>query len=155
MDKEMQMAKKILLFACCVSVASTAIILSSSMAKPRPLSLPENQKAVATSQASQKTFASPKEAADALVEAAAGFDTHVLQEILGPGSEDLIASEDAVQDKNRAAEFVAKAREQSSVKTDPKHPNRAVLLIGTDNWPLPIPIVKRVGKWLFDAKEGR
>jgi len=155
MDKELQMAKKILLFACCVSVTSTAIILSSSVANPRPLSFPKNQKAVATSQASQRTFASPKEAADALVEAAAGFDAHVLQEILGPGSEDLIASEDAVQDKNRAAEFVAKAREQSSVKTDPKHPDRAVLLIGTDNWPLPIPIVKREGKWLFDAKEGR
>jgi hypothetical protein len=38
---------------------------------------------------------------------------------------------------------------------DRKNPDRAVFVVGNDNWPLPIPIVKRGGKWLFDAKEGR
>ena len=125
------------------------------MAKPWQSSSTGDQKTKDIPQGSQKTFATAKEAADALVQAAATFDTPALKEILGPGSEDLIATEDSVQDKNRAAEFVAKAREQSSVKIDPKHSDRAVFLIGNDNWPLPIPIVKRQGKWLFDAKDGR
>jgi len=154
MVKDKQVAKKAFLIACYFSVAAIAIG-SSAIAKPWQSSSPGDQKTKDIPQDSQKTFATAKEAADALVEAAATFDTPALKEILGPGSEDLVATEDAVQDKNRAAEFVAKAREQSSVTIDPKHPDRAVFLIGNDNWPLPIPIVKRGGKWLFDAKEGR
>ena len=155
MDEEKQMAKKILLIACCVSLALITIALSSSMAKPGHLSLRRDQSAAGPSQASQKTFRTAKEAADALVEAAASFDVPVLKGILGPGSEDLVASEDSVQDKNRAAEFVAKAREHTSVTIDPNNPDRAVFLIGSDNWPLPIPIVKRDGRWLFDTAKGR
>ena len=103
----------------------------------------------------QKTFATPKEAADALVQAASSFDVSAMQEILGPGSEDLVSSQDSVQDKNRASEFVAKAREKTSVSVDPKNPARAILSAGNDNWPLPIPIVKTNGKWRFDTKAGR
>ena len=47
-----------------------------------------------------------------------------LKEILGPDSEDIIASEDPVQDKNRAAEFAAKAKEKNSVEIDKKNPNQ-------------------------------
>src|SRR5690242_16741350 len=54
---------------------------------------------------SGKQFASANEAADALVQAAASFDQSALKEILGPESDDIIASEDAVQDKNRAIAF--------------------------------------------------
>ena len=103
----------------------------------------------------QKTFATQKEAADALVQAASSFDVSALKEILGPGSEDLVSSQDSVQDKNRAAEFVAKARERTSVRVDPKNPDRAILSAGNDNWPLPIPIVRTNGKWRFDTKAGR
>lgn len=155
MLKDIQVAKKTLFIACHLFVAAIATASSSPMAKPWHLSSPGDQKAKDIPQGSQKTFATPKEAADALVEAAATFDAPVLKEILGPGSEDLVATEDAVQDKNRAAEFVAKAREQSSVTMDAKNPDRAVFLVGNDNWPLPIPIVKRGGKWIFDAREGR
>ena len=65
------------------------------------------------------------------------------------------ASEDPVQDKNRAAEFAAKAKEKTSVEIDKKDPNRAILLVGNDDFPLPIPIVKQKGKWFFDTKVGR
>jgi hypothetical protein len=78
-----------------------------------------------------------------------------LKEILGPGSDDIVASEDAVQDKNRAAEFVAKAKEKHSIEMDAKNPNSATLIVGNDDWPLPIPIVKKGGKWYFDTKTGR
>ena len=64
----------------------------------------------------QKEFDTPKQAADALIQVAANFDVAAAKEILGPDSEDLIASEDPVQDKNRAAEFAAKAKEKNSVE---------------------------------------
>ena len=103
----------------------------------------------------QKQFDTPKQAADALVQVAANFDVAAAKEILGPDSEDIVASEDPVQDKNRAAEFAAKAKEKMSVQTDKKNPNQAIVLVGNDDFPLPIPIVKQKGKWFFDTKVGR
>ena len=32
---------------------------------------------------------------------------------------------------------------------------RAILIVGNDEFPVPIPIVKRSGKWIFDTKAGR
>ena len=109
----------------------------------------------AASQPAQKQFDTPKQAADALIQVAANFDVAAAKEILGPDSEDIVSSEDPVQDKNRAAEFAAKAKEKTSIQIDKKNPNVAILLVGNDNFPLPIPIVKRKGKWSFDTKVGR
>ena len=106
-------------------------------------------------QVKQKEFDTPQQAADSLVQAAESFDVPVLKEILGPGSIDLVSSADPVEDKNRAASFAAKAKEKNSVVTDAKNPNHAVLTIGDDDFPFPIPIVKQKGKWYFDAKAGR
>jgi len=103
----------------------------------------------------QKQFDTPKQAADALVQVAANFDAAAAKEILGPDGEDLVSSEDPVMDKKRAGEFANKAKEKMSVQTDKKSPNQAILLFGNDNYPLPIPIVKKNGKWFFDTKVGR
>jgi DUF2950 family protein len=103
----------------------------------------------------QKQFDTPQQAADALVQVAANFDVAAAKEILGPDAEDIVASEDPVQDKNRAAEFAAKAKEKMSVETDKKNPNQAIVLVGNDDFPLPIPLVKQKGKWFFDMKVGR
>lgn len=103
----------------------------------------------------QKGFDTPKLAADALIQAAESFDVAALKEILGPGSEDIVSSEDAVQDKNRAVAFAAIARVKNSIEVDPKNANSATLSVGNEDWPLPIPIVKRNAKWYFDTKAGR
>lgn len=108
-----------------------------------------------SSTVAQKTFATPKEAAEALINAAESFDLPALRGILGPDGQNLVASEDAVQDKNRAAAFAAKAREKNETSVDPKDPKRAILSVGNDDWPLPIPIVQKGGKWSFDTKAGR
>jgi len=108
-----------------------------------------------TAQPNQKQFNTPKEAADSLVQAAESFDVNALKEILGPDSTDVVASEDPVQDKNKAAAFAAKAKEKENIGTDPKNPNRAIVTVGNDDFPLPIPIVKQKGKWVFDMKAGR
>ncbi len=105
--------------------------------------------------ASQQLFATPQEAAEALIEAAEKFDIPVLKQLFGPGGNDLVITSDTIQDKNRATEFAAKAREKARVTIDPKNPRRATLSVGMDNWPFPVPIVDRGGKWFFDSKAGR
>jgi hypothetical protein len=105
--------------------------------------------------AQQKTFATPQEAAAALVQAAATFDLPALEQILGAASEDLLESEDPVSDKNKAMEFAAKAQQKMEVKIDPKKAGRATVLVGDDGWPLAIPLVKQGNEWLFDTKAGR
>jgi Protein of unknown function (DUF2950) len=107
------------------------------------------------SQPKQKEYDNPKQAADALIQVAANFDVATAKEILGPDSKDLISSEDPVMDKSRAQAFAAKAKEKNSIEMDKKDPNRAILLVGNDDFPLPIPIVKHKGKWSFDTKVGR
>jgi hypothetical protein len=103
----------------------------------------------------QRTFDTPKAAADALIAAATSDDVPVLQEILGPDGKDLLVTSDPVQSKNQLEAFAAQAREKSEVVLDAKNPNLAILSVGNEDWPLPIPIVRREGKWLFDSKAGR
>jgi hypothetical protein len=137
------------------------VIVPAVLAVAFCLTLPSSaapQAAKKTSTASQpahKAFATPKQAAEALVQAAANYNVQTLTEILGPGSEDLVSSADPVRDKNNAAAFVAEAREKMQITTDPKNPGRAIISIGNENWPLPIPLVRRSGKWYFDTKAGR
>jgi hypothetical protein len=103
----------------------------------------------------QRTFDSARGAADALISAAARYDVAALMEILGPDGADLVVTADPVQDKNRAEAFAEKAREKSEVIIDPKNANRAILSVGDEDWPAPVPIVRKGGKWLFDSKAGR
>jgi hypothetical protein len=103
----------------------------------------------------QKTFDSPEQAAASLVEAAASFQVDSLKEILGPGSDEIVSSEDPVMDKERAGAFAAKAKEKQSIQLDPQNPDRAILQVGEDAFPLPIPIVRQNGKWAFDTPAGR
>ena len=100
-------------------------------------------------------FNTPKEAADALVQAAESYNVEALKEILGPDANDLISSEDPVADKNRATAFAAKAKEKMSLGADPKDRNRVIVTVGNDDFPLAIPIVKKDGKWFFDTKVAR
>ena len=138
-----------------ISLVASAILISCLLGLGVQAAPPAKTDAAAASQPKQKEFDTPKEAADALVQVAANSDVAAAKEILGPDGEDLISSEDPVMDKNRAQEFAAKAKEKSSIEIDKKDRNRAILLVGNDDFPLPIPIVKRKGKWSFDTKVGR
>src|SRR6267142_452184 len=109
----------------------------------------------ATPPLKQKRFATSEQAATALVDAAETFHVLALVEIVGQQSADLVITRDTAQDKQRATTFAAKAREKTSVTQDPKNPNRAILSIGNEDWPYPVPIVKRGGGWYFDARAGR
>jgi hypothetical protein len=103
----------------------------------------------------QKTFSSPEKAAKALVSAAERFDIPALKEILGPDGVDLVVTEDPVLDKNQSAAFAAEARKKMRVVRDPENPKLALLSIGADDWPVPIPLVEEGGRWRFDSKAGQ
>jgi len=102
-----------------------------------------------------KTFDTPQQAADALVAAAEKFDQGILKEIFGPGGEDIFLSGEYPQDRQRAFDFAAEAHEKESVSVDSRKGNRAFLLVGNEDWPFPVPIVKLGSRWAFDANAGR
>lgn len=103
----------------------------------------------------QKEFHTPQEAADALAKAAEAYDVSALLEIFGPDGKDFISSADPVRDKALAADFAAKYKEKNEVNIDPRDKARATLSVGNDEWPFPVPIVKKSGEWYFDSKLGR
>src|SRR5438046_9696126 len=138
-----------------ISLVASAILISCLLGLGVQAAPPAKTDAAAASQLKPKKFDTAKQAADALIQVAANFDVAAAKEILGPDGEDIISSEDPVMDKNRAQAFAAKAKEKSSIEIDKKYPNRAILLVGNDEFPLPIPIVKHKGKWSFDTKVGR
>jgi hypothetical protein len=111
--------------------------------------------ACASPPTNQKSFRTPEEAAEALIVAAEQFDVQALKEILGPDGADLIVTEDPVQDQNQTVAFAAEARRQTTVVRDSTDSKRAVVNVGADQWPLPIPLVRTGGKWWFDSKAGR
>jgi hypothetical protein len=138
-----------------ISLIASTIGISCLLGLALHAAAPAKPDAAAASQPKQKEFDTPKQAADALIQVATNFDVVAAKEILGPDSEDIVSSEDPVQDKNRALAFAAKAKEKNAIEVDKKDPNRAILVVGNDDFPLPIPIVKRKGKWSFDTKVGR
>ena len=109
----------------------------------------------ATPTAKARTFATPQQAADALIDAAEKFDVSTLDHILGPEGYDIIHTGEPAQERAQATAFAAMAREKKHVAVNGKLANRAFLTVGPDDWPFPIPIVKRAGQWAFDAKAGR
>ena len=102
-----------------------------------------------------KMFSTPQQAADALVNAAGKFDVVALMEIFGADGDDVIFSGEFAQDRKRAAEFAAEAREKKSVSVDPKSGTRAFILVGNEDWPFPVPLLRTGERWFFDSKAGR
>ena len=133
----------------CVSIPAALAQESASKEAPAATAAPTK------SATAQKTFDTPEQAANTLVEAADQFDTPTLIQLFGPGGDDIVMTGDPVQDRQRATDFTAEAHEKKSVSVDPKNGKRAFLLVGNEAWPFPVPIVKTGNKWSFDAAAGR
>ena len=110
--------------------------------------------AAAASAGSAMRFGTIHEAAVALIDAAQRFDVSALVQIFGPEAEDILFTDEAPLDRQRAADFAAQANEKRDVSVDPSG-NRAVLIVGREAWPFPVPLVKRGGQWSFDIQAGR
>jgi hypothetical protein len=102
---------------------------------------------------SQNTYRSPEGAVKALVEALSANDEKELLAILGPKGKKLIFSGNEVEQRAARERFVQAYQEKNRIiKVSSKE---AVLEIGNEDRPFPIPIEK-VGKhWHFSAKHGR
>jgi hypothetical protein len=132
------------------AVLLSAIVFTPASAAPQQAGAPARLDAPGP-----KVFDSPEQAADALVKAAADFDLAALTAIFGADGADIVFTGEFAQDRKHAADFAAQAAEKKSVSIDPKSGTRAFLLVGDEDWPFPVPLVKRTGKWLFDSKAGR
>jgi hypothetical protein len=132
-----------------------AYLFGSTLFAEQKSATKEAPSATAVSAGVATSFDTPQQAANALVDAAEKFDVVALAQIFGPDGEDVAFSGEFAQDRKHAADFAAEAREKKSVSVDPKSGNRAFLLVGNEDWPFPVPLVKRDGKWFFDGKAGR
>ena len=96
-------------------------------------------------------FATPEAAVAALVAALEKDDTAALARLLGPGTEDLLSSGDPVADKADRADFLASYKAKNSLAADG---DTMLLTVGDNEWPMPIPLVQRDGKWVWDGAAG-
>jgi hypothetical protein len=101
----------------------------------------------------QQRFKSPDEAAQALVAAAKADNPSQVRAILGPAGRDIVESGDKVADKNARERFLAAYGAGNRISQEGE--NKAVLVLGQDDWPFPIPLVRADGSWQFDADTGR
>lgn len=100
----------------------------------------------------QKTFNSPEDAVKAVVTAAKNNADEELIAIFGASAKDLISSGDAVADKQRRERFMTAYDEKNSLVSEK---GGVVVVVGKNDWPFPIPIVKKGETWFFDTDKGR
>jgi hypothetical protein len=98
------------------------------------------------------TYASANEAVTALVDTLRADKRDELRIVLGPGSNKLLSSGDKYSDAEERQKFLAAYDEQNELVS--AAPNRMVLQVGKDKWPLPISIVEASGRWHFDSQGG-
>src|SRR5574341_2227797 len=100
----------------------------------------------------QRTFATPAEAAEALGAAYRKGAPKGVADILGDKAWRLVFSGDPVIDRHERAWFLSLYKEGHEVVAESDR--RAVLNLGRDEQPYPIPIVKDGARWRFDPSEG-
>ena len=106
-------------------------------------------------QAATPTFATADEAAQALIQAAKNNDTSAMLKLFGPEGKDIVQSGDAAEDKAARAEFAERAAERLKIELEAGNQDRATMVVGENEWPLPVPLVRVNGRWAFDAGTGR
>ena len=107
----------------------------------------------ATKESEPRIFRSPASAAAALVEAARADDLKEMTAILGSDAKEIVSSGDPVADNNAREEFTRRYDQMHRLGYDDQ--GRVLLYVGAENWPLPIPIVKRGDGWAFDTAAGQ
>ena len=101
----------------------------------------------------QRVFPTPQAAVDALIAAAKSPDPKTaLRPVLGPDADKISTSGDAVADATAIKKFLSRYDEMHRLAYDADR--RVIMYIGADNWPTPIPLVKKDGGWVWDTPAG-
>ncbi len=100
----------------------------------------------------QQTFASPDDAVSALRTAVESYNQDALDKIFGPEIQSLRTG-DKVQDEKNARHFATAMAE--SCQLDRESGNEIFIEVGTNNWPMPVPLVQANGQWFFDTPAGK
>ena len=106
-----------------------------------------------TASVAQQAFKSADEAANALIGALRAGDAASVNRVLGPRGSDVVSSGDAVQDEAMRKLVLAAYDIKHSTAKDAA--GRTFLVVGENEFPLPIPLVEKNGAWRFDAVAGR
>jgi len=106
----------------------------------------------ATAADTAETFATPEEAVSALVRATTAESGQALRSIFGPAAADL-ENPDRVQATNEFIKFNAALGATNLLVHESE--TKCVLVVGTNSWPFPVPIVKQDGRWFFDTAAGK
>ena len=101
----------------------------------------------------QRTFASAEDASRALFDAMQAQDEQAALSILGPAGKDVLSSGDLVEDLDARTSFVVKYQEMHRFVTETD--GTLTLVVGAENWPFPIPLVKKNVSWYFDTATGK
>jgi Protein of unknown function (DUF2950) len=101
----------------------------------------------------QRAFPTPEEAAGALVTAVkSGVRMDILW-VLGSDGEDIISSGDDVADADSRQRFIAAYDAKHSIKLEGD--KKGVIILGNDDFPFPIPLMRKKAGWEFDTATGR
>jgi hypothetical protein len=98
-------------------------------------------------------FATPEDAATALMKGLESNDPQALKAIFGPNFEQDFSSGDPVSDRHDR-EVIALAMAQSWRWT-PLGDDRRELVIGDEEWPFSVPLMRVGDKWQFDSDAGK
>ena len=100
----------------------------------------------------QQVFKTPEEAATALAAAIKSGRTRDVLKVLGRDGVEIMYSGDEVADREARERFVGAydAKHNVTVEGD-----KAILVVGADDFPLPIPLIRREANWTFDTAAGR
>ena len=101
----------------------------------------------------QQSFQSPEDAAAALAAAAKSGATSDILKVLGNKAADIVESGDVVADKATRERFAAAYDDKHSISMEGD--KKAILILGKDDFPFPIPLRHSRSGWEFDAAEGR
>ena len=126
--------------------------INSIMASIAVTALLGSGPSVAAQSVKQKTFATPEDAVVALVDGNKAGDLSALRALFGAAGEKLLDSGDPVIDQRGREVFLVAYAEKAALMT--VSPTRAILYVGNEEWPFPIPLVKEGQMWRFDTAAG-
>lgn len=135
-----------------ILLGTVGLLLACGLAAAQTTQQPHGRSVAAGQAATAPAFTTPEQGFAALAEAAQHEDADALARVIGEQGRQLLRSGDPVDDAASLRRFAAAYAERHEIRL--VSPGRAILDVGNDQWPLPIPMVLQRGAWRFDVAAG-